>query len=683
MTVRRALTWVVAACSAALLVPLLVPLLTGRVFVTYDLTWFHLPTRYLYQQALRSGDTVLWTPSILSGVYLHGEGQVGLFHPLHQFLYRLLPLQAAFNLELIANYPAAFAGMYVFLRRLQLAPPAALFGSMLFAFSGFNLLHHQHLNMLAIVAHMPWLLVAADVLIADDRPRAQALAFAAIAVIVASELLLGFPQGVWWNLMTLAAFAAYRAYETGCWWRFLACGPALAIGAMLAGIQVIPSSDAFAHSDRQWLGAQFSLSFSLHPFDLVQLWSPYGFRKGTYSGIDSGQFHEFGIYSGAVLPIALVWVWTRSAALRDRRLFIIGATAFAGLNLLLAFGRFGGLAGLLSYAPGLGSLRAPVRYIVLVQFALAILTAIAFDDILAIVEGRRPVPSGRTIAVWLPAVLGIATVVAFNAGAVAGGRRVFTSVATAAPGVLFVIAVTLLVVLAARRTPSALAALALVTMVDLGAWGIRYVYRQPPQTIDEVTNLIPPSPQDPAESYAALEGKFRSDLLVMKGYRLTTGYLGLYPAAFYRPDGLTSRKLSGTRWIFTQDGFRSPAQGSVARARLVDESGRDASGSARLVVDRPGNLVAEVESPGPRILALTERFHDGWSATSDGRPLPLVRVEQDFLGCPVDQTAHRVELRFRPRSFVRGMIASAVGGVLLIVAVAIGFRPRTGQSRAR
>ena len=275
MTLRQALVLVIAAACAALLVPLLVPLLTGRVFVTYDLSWFHLPTRYLYQQALRSGDTVLWTPSILSGVYLHGEGQVGLFHPWHQLLYRLLPLQAAFNLELIANYPVAFAGMYVVLRRVQLAPPAALFGAMLFAFSGFNLLHHQHLNMLAIVAHMPWLLVAADVLITDDRPRAQAGAFAAIAVIVASELLLGFPQGVWWNLMTLAAFAACRAYETGQWRRFFACGPALAIGAMLAGIQLVPSADAFAHSDRQWLGAQFSMSFSLHPFDLVQLWSPY------------------------------------------------------------------------------------------------------------------------------------------------------------------------------------------------------------------------------------------------------------------------------------------------------------------------------------------------------------------------------------------------------------------------
>ena len=682
MIVRRALSWTVAACSVALFLPLLVPLLTGRVFVTYDLTWFHLPTRYLYQQALRSGDTVLWTPSILSGVYLHGEGQVGLFHPLHQLLYRLFPLQAAFNLELIANYPAAFAGMYCFARRLQLTAPASLFGAMLFAFSGFNLLHHQHLNLVAVVAHMPWLLVAADVLIVDDRPRAQALAFAAIAVIVASELLLGFPQGVWWNLVTLAAFAVYRAHATGRWRRFLACAPALAIGAMLAGIQLLPSSDAFAHSDRQWLGSQFSLSFSLHPFDLVQMWSPYAFRKGTYSGIDSGQFLEFGIYSGAVLPIALIWVWIRAEALRDRRPFILGVTAFAALSLILAFGRFGGLAALLAHVPGLGSLRAPVRYIVLVQFALAILAAIAFDDLLAIVEGRRDAPARGTIAAVdscraerrhdRPAQHGrgrSGRAFVHRRGDRRAGRRLRRGRHA-------------LIVLASRGTPAALAALALVTMVDLGGWGIRYIYRQPPQAIDALTRTVPPAPADPAASYAALEGKFRSDLLVMKGYRLTTGYLGLYPGTFYRPDGLTSRRLSGTRWIFTQDGFRSPVEGSVARARLVAASGRDESGSARLVVDRPGLLVAEIEAPGPRILALTERFHDGWSATSDGRPLPLVRVEQDFLGCRVDGTVHRVELRFRPRSVVQGTIVSAIGGVLLVAAVAIGWRSRPDQSRA-
>src|SRR5690348_1869498 len=104
------LSVLIAVCSGALLVPLVLPLIASRVFVFNDLAWFHLPLRYLYQQAMRAGDTVLWTPSLFAGFYLHGEGQIGLFHPFHQLLYRVLPLPAAFNLELIANYPAAFAG---------------------------------------------------------------------------------------------------------------------------------------------------------------------------------------------------------------------------------------------------------------------------------------------------------------------------------------------------------------------------------------------------------------------------------------------------------------------------------------------------------------------------------------------------------------------------------------------
>ena len=69
-------------------------------------------------------------------------------------------------------------------------------------------------------------------------------------------------------------------------------------------------------------------------------------------------------------------------------------------------------------------------------------------------------------------------------------------------------------------------------------------------------------------------------------------------------------------------------------------------------------------------MALTERFHDGWSATAGGIPVPTVRVEDDFLGCVVEPGTQRVEFRFMPRSFVIGSIGSGiglllVGGVLL------------------
>ena len=211
------LALLVAICSAALALPLAWPMFQGRVFVYNDLTWFHLPLRHVYQQALLNGDSLLWTPAIFSGLYYLGEGQAGVFHPLHLLLYRLLSLRTAFDLELLASYVAAFGGMWWLLRRLRFADVPALFGAMLFAFCGFSLLHHHHLNMVAVVAHMPWLLAGADLLIAGDRSVTRRLGFAAVALTVGSAFLIGFPQAVWWDGLALLAFAAARAGRDG--WR--------------------------------------------------------------------------------------------------------------------------------------------------------------------------------------------------------------------------------------------------------------------------------------------------------------------------------------------------------------------------------------------------------------------------------------------------------------------------------
>jgi hypothetical protein len=659
----RSLAGLVAACSAALLAPLMWPLFSGRIFVYNDLTWFHLPTRYLYQQALLAGDTVLWTPSIFAGLYLHGEGQIGLFHPFHQLLYRLLPLRTAFNLEVIASYPMAFAGTFWFLRRLRFSHAAALFGAMLFAFSGFNLLHLHHVNMVAVVAHMPWLLAAADVLITGERRRPRVLAFTAMAMILGSEFLLGFPQAVWWNLMALTAFGLFRAGETGRWRQLVPGAGAVAIGVLLGGIQLLPSADAVAHSMRIGLSREFALTFSLHPFNLFQFWSPYFFENGAYSERDAMLFHEFGVYSGAVLPVALIWVWIRRRALIGRRALITAVTVFAAVNLLLALGRYGGLAVPLMYLPVLESLRAPVRYIVLVQFALAILAAVTIDDLLAIAGGRSAPPEGPLVPLWIPAVLGIATTVVLSTRLLRYGRHTFAAAPVAAAGVAIVLAVTLLTYLAGRRVRWALAALVVVTAADLGAWGIGFVYREPSRTIRQLTQAISPAPADPADSYAA--ALTSSDLFVIRGYRLTSGYVALSPATRHPLDSDIALRLSGTRWLFTPEGFRQPAEGGVARVRVLDEQGQGSTGSASLSVDRPGHLAAHVEAPGRRTLAFTERFHDGWSATIDGVPLRMVRVEGDFLGCLLDGGVHDVDLRFRPRSFVYGSIVSAIGAALL------------------
>ena len=521
----------------------------------------------------------------------------------------------AFNLELVANYPAAFAGMFWFVRRLELSHAAALFGAMLFAFGGFNLLHHHHINMVAVVAHMPWLVAAADVLIVDERKSARTLAFAAMAALLWSEHLLGFPQGVWWNVMALAAFGAFRAGETGRWRQLLPCAAALALSVLLGAVQLLPSAAAAAQSIRMRLPRDFALSFSLHPFNLLQLWSPYFFQGGAYSRGELMLFHEFGIYSGAILPIALIWVWIRRDALPDRRRLIAAATVFAAVALVLALGRAGGAAALFTYVPVLQSLRVPARYILLAHFALTILAAITLDDLLAIAAGKCPPPAGRRLAaLWIPAALGIVTTVALNARLLDYGRRPFSSAPDAAIGVAIVAIVTLLVALAGQRVRWAIAALVVATTVDLGLWGIRFIYRQPARTIDELTQAIPPAPENPADAYAAAS---------MQG-----PYSTICSCA--------AAALTGA-WVFSpRHGICSTAIWPVAvRHALIHARGREASGRTRgryrawltqFAAGADGRPGWWPIAPGiwswrgraPRRRVLTERFHDGWSAPIAG-----------------------------------------------------------------
>ena len=151
--------------------------------------------------------------------------------------------------------------------------------------------------------------------------------------------------------------------------------------------------------------------------------------------------------------------------------------------------------------------------------------------------------------------------------------------------------VTLLVVLAARRVRWALPALVLITAADLGAYGIGFVYQRA-GPIDR------PADGDGEAGVRASRGHLRGragrrlayvkNLLVLRGYRLTTGYVGFFPAVRHPIGGERSLQLSGTRWSFTPEGVRRPWTGGAARARLIDEQGQDAAGHVQLTADRPG-----------------------------------------------------------------------------------------------
>jgi hypothetical protein len=681
-----------------LIVALTSPILFGRVAGGDDLGNMHLPFRSIYQEALQGRQSVLWSPQLYAGLYLHAEGQAGMYHPIHWLLYTVLPLGWAFTLEFVLSYAVMCPGMYLFLRRLRLPRGSALFGAMVFTFSGFNLLHFMHMNAIAVVAHIPWLLLATDLVLRSTDRRQIALAQLGISLGTGSQLLLGHPQLVWLSVVSVAALTAWRLGGMASPWRLglLAC--AMGLGVLLGAIQLLPTIQALGESERGSPSLAFRLTYSLHPANLLQLVSPYALR-GRVVG---GNVQEFGLYNGAVCSVALGWLLLRWRALGRWRSLVLSAVAFASVMLLLSFGASGGLYLLVAALPGVGLFRAPARYILLVHLALAIVAAVMMTDLMRLTRERGRPRALRGL--WPLAVVAALSLVTLGARAwiTAGGERHPWAVhlwpfAFAILGSGFIVTASVLVAAAARGVRWAPWCLAVFTVADLSFWGLTFVWRDRPQPLEHFLERLPPPPADARSARIHVTGGMdwlSQDLLVMKGYRLASGYVGLRPRRALSPEDLTVRRLLGIKWVFsggrwaevpdplprvrmvidarvTEDVASDLPRIDVTRTALVGQAvgelGPGADGTARIVNDAPGFVEVRTSSTSRQLLVLSEAYHSGWKATEDDHPIPIYRAYRDLQASVVSPGSHRIVFRFDPQSFRWGQRLS--GGALVLVMV--------------
>ena len=688
-----------------LLAPLLYPVATGRLLTYDDLAALHLPFRYLYQASLRRGEFLLWTPAYHAGFFLHGAGEAGMAHPLHLALYAWLPLDVAFNLEIIASYLFLLAGMYWLWRVVGLSTEAALVGAMLSAFSSFTIYNAMHVNHIATLAHAPWLLVACYGVITGTRPAAS---FALAALVTGSQLLTGNPQYMW---ITLVAATYWCAWHWSIHRRIssiAALGLAAVLGLSIGAVQLLPSIEFFNESVRAAWSREQALSFSLSPVNLVQLWAPFAFQFRVFAPLEDQQPHEFIVYNGALCTMALTWIAIRWRALTHRRL-AVALLVFAAIGLWLAFGRYGGLYPLIARLPAMGGLRASSRHIVLFQFALAGIAAIAAEDLLGLLRRRERVDTRRLWPLAVPVALAIATVataVTLEGSAWAADHVVrFSTFGRAAAGSTAVVLAAILLAFSARGRAWAMAALLLLGAVDLSAWGYSYVYRWgPPRSLAELTESAQvPRDARPGDVIPPVPGG-SDHLAILRGLRLTTGYTGLYPQSQLDFRDKTTELLAGIRWRGDGDRWEAVAE-ALPRARLLAK-GRVSSniavdlpsidvgtesltaqelniggtpGVARVLVDRPDRFEIETSSDSRQLLVLTSRYHPAWRAVVEGSSEKPIAVYGDFLGLVVEAGAHHVMLDFAPASVSTGAQLTALGLLLTIAAAAV-IR-RTGALR--
>ncbi|MBM3778802.1 MAG: hypothetical protein FJW23_11290 [Acidimicrobiia bacterium] len=699
----------------------------GKVPFTGDLLHFHYPLRDFYARALAAGHRVEWMPSLHLGFDVAAEGQLGAYHPFHWLLYRVLPLDPAFMVEVVAAYPLLFAGMWRLLGRACPAPAAA-FGAMLAAFSGFMLLHGVHPNMVTIVAHVPWLLLVVHGACREETWPGRLRQAGWLAVLTGSVLLLGHPQAAWFAaLATLAGtLLASRVVPRAAWLRG---GTAVLIGALvgvaIGSAQLLATAGALARAARGADDPEFATTFSLPLVHLWQLLHPYLFWGRLWRwNEDTGAGDEFGVYGGAVAIVLAVW-WLAQAARPDgvtrRELRIVGWGLAAAIvvALWLGTGRYGKLYYLQTWLPVVGQFRAPVRYILFAQTGLAALAAFAMARLMAR-DRRLPDGAWSLAAPWALVVLsGASAVWLVSAGA--GGGTVTPWVATSGPLLLAAAAAVLTLGVLGWRGAAPL--LAVLAIADLAAYGLggMVVWRDF-LTRQQVVELLGPREQrPPAGDGRVAYGLLFPDMFVLDGYRFLRGYTGLVPARVLEYDTASELRVAGVRYahrVFQEQAAVSGAEPyarewfalppPLPRARLVAEArvSRDpaadiaridvesvalverdlaldpgARGEAMETLDVPGEIRVRTLAAGRRLLVVSEAWDEGWVAEVAGQPAEVERVYGDFIGVVVPAGAHTARFSFDPAYRRVFAVAGSGGAVLALILIAAPMAARRSPVR--
>lgn len=416
MRVRKNPDTIAVALLFAILTALFFDVLVlGNCFHERDLTVFYYPSKHIVREALLSGELPLWNPSYASGQPLAANPEYEVWYPL-QLLVLLPNYFLGFRLHILIHFYLAAIAMYALLRSLDLTPPGAFFGALLYAIGGPMLSLTNLLPILFPMAWLPLVLLFARRFLRDPNRRDFAIAAILLGIVATT----GEPTSLMQTWGLIGLYALYHAWTTrqrSPKQLLLAAARGallIAVGFAAGAVQLIPAADHARDSVRR----------SGFTFDVVTHWSAHPARvlELLFPRVLRAMFHENGEtmltrYNGgaafltdvslgvlaAILIVVALFTWTRRTPY-----LLLG---IAGSFFLAAGGHTPLWKFLYNLGPG-RSLRYPEKFALTGLFLLVILLAIAFDRI---ARGERRVTKAMLVSaiVWTAVTL-IAALAASN-----------------------------------------------------------------------------------------------------------------------------------------------------------------------------------------------------------------------------------------------------------------------------
>ncbi len=658
------------------------PLWQGGGLVGGDVYSYFFPQKTYFADHWTQGRLPLWNPLVGHGYPVLGESQTGSLYPPNLLLYRLLDVNAAYNVSQLLHLVLAFVGMTLFSRRLGLNGPGSILASVVYVFGW--LPPRMCLEGAPIgAAYLPWELLCIESWLQSGRFRW----LTPLPWLIGCHLLAGHYNLAFINLLVCMIWFVARLV-----WAsdnrharitsrrvssIVIVAGMITLGFALAAPQVLATWELKQLSQRADVGAAHNPGYGhIPPLYLLQTIAPWMWYPDDIDFDAAMQQLNWGAYPAAtnkveahlyfgLLPLvmALIATWR----LRNETASHRGWLTWIALAVAATAYTTGWWLPITTHLPGFSYFMGPGRFGMITTFVVALL-------------------AGKELDRW--------TRSHSDGEAATPGNVGFKKLAITA----IVLAVTLADLWKVSQwvyyaVPVAKAPLAYRDDSQL---------RQMSLELGPNTRLFAPG----------------SNLATLTGFAASPPYLGLGPAEYFDPqlkppyadvrevpDGDIDKQVEWLRWSGVthllclehlspdkwpvelvwegRDDMVNRAWGrseplylyrlldAPGRVRLVTDNSAIASNeNPQIVFDTGDEVEIAVNSPQPATLVLADLWYPGWEVEINGSPTTGSHFDSMFRAVEVPAGQHVVTWKYRPQLVQWGYVVSglaALGGLLLIL----------------
>jgi hypothetical protein len=375
-----------------------------------DIWNFNYPIKDFLADSLKKGELPFWSKDVGTGFPFFAEGQIGALNLSNLILFYFLPAWLAFNISYIVIFFTSSLGCFFFLKKHSISNCSSLFGSIVFSFSSFFVLHISHFNLIQAASFLPWLFLCLENLMENSNKKN----FLLFAFFLSQLIFSGHPQitfiimlglGLYFIFLVFTNYKSVKAKIA----KVVIFIIALSLGISLSAPQILPSLQLTKQSFRQSGLSPGSIFQYPYPLEhILSFVNPNIFgtpKNGTYPPFNQswGIYWENTGYVGILPVILLIFFLFKTNKHKVEKFFL----KLLILSLLLVWGGSSPLYFLFSF-PGFNYFRVPSRFLLLVIFSLTFLAAFNLNGFVKTLISRfrlKRLPA-KSFITWLIVIVG-------------------------------------------------------------------------------------------------------------------------------------------------------------------------------------------------------------------------------------------------------------------------------------